>query len=184
MTNQYFQLFETENCTSKVFDHLIWPQQIDNYLKYFDEDNFRVIVMKRDPRDVFLLNKYVWYYSPIGIRTAVPSLRTEAGDFVHDWQRTVKQGFVQPNVLQVQFEDLVYNYDESVEKIEDFLGLSSSQHTRKHERFNPQNSIENTQVYNSEVEWKQEVGKIASALSNDLYDFPYTYIPQQKLMFD
>lgn len=184
LTTRYFQLFDAESGISKVFDHLIWPQQLNNYLKYFDDESFRVIVMKRDPRDVYLLNKYVWYYTPVGIRTAVPSLRTEAGDFVHDWQRTVRQGFAQPNVLQVQFEDLVYHYEETVAIIEEFLGLSSSQHIRKYEKFNPQKSIENTQVYNSKVEWKQEVEIITSALSNDLYAFPYTYTPQRKLMFD
>jgi hypothetical protein len=185
LTSNYFDLFKTssDNC-SKVFDHLIWPQQIDNFMKYYDGDNFRVIVMRRDPRDVYLLNKYVWYYSPIGIRTAVPSLRTNTKDFIFDWQRTLRNRFKDENVMQVQFEDLVYDYNNTVKKIEFFLGLSSGQHTRQYKKFDPSKSIENTQVFNMEEDWKYEVEMIVSELSDYLYSFPYAYTPHRKLMFD
>ena len=184
LTNAYFNLFGSEENCSKVFDHLIWPQQTDTFMKYFDSDNFRVIVMKRDPRDVFLLNKYVWYYSPIGVRTAVPSLRTEVDGFIFDWQRTLRDNFVHDNVMQVQFEDLVYDYNNTVDKIENFLGLSSKQHTRQYQKFDPKKSIENTQVYNAKPEWTEEVTPILTVLKNDIYTFPENRKPNIKLMFD
>ena len=185
LTSTYFDLFKTSNENySKVFDHLIWPQQTDNFMKCFDSDNFRVIVMKRDPRDVFLLNKYVWYYSPVGVRIAVPSLRTEANDFIFDWQRTLRTSFKHKNVMQVQFEDLVYNYEVTIDKIEHFLGLSSKQHTRQYEKFDPKKSIENTQVFNAKPEWKEEVAPIMTTLKDDLYAFPNSRTPNIKLMFD
>ncbi len=185
LTNSYFGLFSLENSEFKVFDHLIWPQQTENFMKCFDENNFRVIVMKRDPRDVFLLNKYVWYYSPIGVRTAVPSLRTELNDFVYDWQRTVRKDFKQPNVLQVQFEELVYNYDETVYKIEKFLGLNPQDHVHYQKKsFDPSKSIENTQVFNAKPEWTEEVKPILDLLKDEIYQFPDYRKPNIKLMFD
>lgn len=184
LTNSYFDLFLSEKHESKVFDHLIWPQQVNNYMKCFEDNNFRVIIMKRDPRDVFLLNKYVWYYSPVGIRTAVPALRTDVCDFIKDWQRTIQPDFKKSNVLQVQFEDLVYHYDETVTRVEKFLDLTPKQHLGKHKYFDPQKSIENTQVFNSKDEWKTETRRIESSLASDLYCFSYQYTPQRKLMFD
>lgn len=183
LTSAYFSLFKT-NTNNKVFDHLIWPQQVDSFMKCFETDNLRVIVMKRDPRDVFLLNKYVWYYTPLGVRTSVPSLRTDVNDFIEDWRRTVRTSFKTNNILQVQFEDLVYDYDNTVREIETFLGISDSLHTRKYQSFNPKKSIENTQVFNSNAEWNQEVKDIESFLKDDLYSFPYEYSPKRKLMFD
>lgn len=182
-TDTYFSLFKT-NTNNRVFDHLIWPQQVDSFMKCFDEDKLKVIIMKRDPRDVYLLNKYVWYYTPLGVRTSVPSLRTNVDEFITDWQRTVRKSFKSNNILQIQFEDLVYHYDETVHTIEEFLGILPTQHIRKYNTFNPEKSIENTQVYNSNLDWKKEVRDIEEKLKQDLYTFPYEYSPTRKLMFD
>ena len=182
-TDGYFKLFDNKD-TINVYDHLIWPQQIENYSKFFNNDDLKIIVLVRDPRDVFLLNKYVWYHDPRGKRLANPSLRTKVEDFVHDWERTFKPIPQGKNIMRVQFEDLVYRYEETVAEIENFLGISSSQHIRKKEKFNPHKSIENTQVFNTKDEWRQEVESIEFMLPDNLYTFPYTYTPQRKLMFD
>lgn len=182
-TSNYLKIFDRQSGV-KVFDHLIWPQQIGNYAKYFNQDDLKIIVLVRDPRDVFLLNKYVWYHDPRGKRLANPSLRTEVEDFAHDWKRTFGPIPQNNNVLKIQFEDLVYHYEETVEQIENFLNLTKSQHSRMKLNFNPDKSIENTQVFNAKEEWKNEVEKLKEMLSEYLFVFPYTFTPKRKLMFD
>lgn len=182
-TSSYFKLFDSQD-NINVFDHLIWPQQIENYTKFFNQDDLKIIVLVRDPRDVFLLNKYVWYHDPRGKRLANPSLRTNVEDFAHDWKRTFTPIQESENILKVQFEDMIYRYDDTIMKIEDFIGLSDSLHVRKNTKFNPEKSIENTQVFNSRDDWKREVDAILSFLSDYIYNFPYLHTPERKFMFD
>lgn len=58
--------------------------------------------------------------------------------------------------MRVKFEDLVYNYDVTEEKVRKFLGYSKESHVRKFERFNPNISICNTQVFRSSKEFEKE----------------------------
>ena len=182
-TSSYFKLFDSQGYIN-VFDHLIWPQQIENYTKYFNQDDLKIIVLVRDPRDVFLLNKYVWYHDPRGKRLANPSLRTNVEEFAHDWKRTFTPIPQSKNILKVQFEDMIYRYDDTIKEIEAFIGLSDSQHVGKKTKFDPEKSIENTQVFNSRDDWRLEVEGLLSFLSDYIYDFPYIYTPERKLMFD
>jgi hypothetical protein len=46
-----------------------------------------------------------------------------------------------------RFENLVLNYDESVARVESFLGLSTSQHRRKRRYFDPEWSASNIGIY-------------------------------------
>lgn len=182
-TSGYLDLFDKKH-EINVFDHLIWPQQIENYSKFFNQDDLKIIVLVRDPRDVYLLNKYVWYHDARGKRLSNPSLRTNVEDFVYDWLRTFKPLPKSNNLLIIQFEDLVYNYDETLSRIEDFLEISPSNHLDKREYFNPQKSIENTQVFNARKDWDTEVMGMKNSLCKFIYNFPYKYNPELKLMFD
>lgn len=178
-TRGYFNLFD---CGSvNVYDHLVWPQQIDFYSNCF-EDSFKVIVVQRDPRDVFLLDKYVWNVPPIG--HGKPHFPTNVNAFSDEWNRTVVRHYASKNVLQIQFEDLIYNYDDTVLTIESFLGLSDSCHDKKKCYFDPTQSIENTQVFNVKTEWKDEVSLFSGDIQDLFYAFPIDRTPNRKLMFE
>lgn len=181
-TNEYFSLFKlAERKKYRVFDHVIWPQQIDEQKECFDE-NFKVIVLARDPRDLFILDKYIWHMPPLG--TGKPHFGYDVKHFVEEWKRTFIKSFENSNTCQIYFEDLVYNYDSTSKLIESFLGLSEEQHSLKFTEFDPKKSIENTQVFLCSDEWKEEVDYIAKELSDYLYEFPYERIPRRKNMFD
>ena len=79
---------------------------------------------------------------------------------------------------------VIYNYDKTLEAIETFIGVKPSNHIRIKEYFNPDNSIENTQVFNIDESWKKEIGLIEKELSEFLYVFPYNRVPDRKLWFD
>ena len=88
-----------------------------------------------------------------------------------------------PQVLYLHFEDLVYRYDETVEKIEKFTGLTPQLHLHPRTRFIPENSINNTQNFRIEEAWEDEVALFGEA-GVDLYPFPYERKTQLEKTFD
>ena len=79
---------------------------------------------------------------------------------------------ISKKVLRIKFEDLIYNYDKELKKIEKFLNFKKEEHINPKSRFNPEISIKNTQLFNKK-EYIKEVKIIEKELSNYLYDFPY-----------
>ncbi len=179
-TNSYIEMCRKDNSVN-IFDHLIWPQQCET-INEFMPDNLKIIVLDRDPRDVYLLNKYYWHKPPVS--TTKPYYPTNPSDFVNEWRRTIQKRGNTDRVLFLHFEDLVYKYEETVKEIEKFIGLKSVNHTNKYSTFEPERSIENTQVFNLSNEWKKEVELIEKELSDYLYPFPYERTPDKKLWFD
>lgn len=180
-TRGYFNLFEIEGKDIKVFDHLIWANQVDEYMSCFDND-FKVIVVERDPRDVYLLNKYIWFKPPVGHGTPHFPINPEA--FINEWLKTVVGEYTNPNLKRVHFESLIYDYEETVKEIEVFLGLSPSDHSKKGIYLDTSKSIENTQVFNGNYKWMNEVKPIEERLGNFLFKYPYKRIPNTGKMFD
>ena len=73
--------------------------------------------------------------------------------------------------LRLNFEDLVLNYEETKQDIENFIGIDSIHHKAKFEYFNPAISVNNLQVYNRDDKYREEVEVIELELSEYLYNF-------------
>lgn len=182
LTNGYFSMFSNnDNVKIKIFDHLIWPSQIDTFAKCFD-DNFKVIVVERDPRDLFILDKYIWYR--VKGKNGESNFSEDVNKYIAQWKRFFVTNYESKHVLRVKFEELVYNYSDSVYRIERFLGLDSKEHIKKRQFFNPDISIENTQVFSVCDEWNNEIEVIEKELSGFIYDFPYKRTPIKNKMMD
>lgn len=182
-TTSYLNLFSKGDDSISVYDHLIWPQQVNSHQNCFD-NNLKIIVVNRDPRDVFLSSKYFWCKAASGGSVGKPHFGDDPNKFSKEWERTVVRDNTNKNALHVNFEDLIYNYDETVELIEGFLGLSHTDHLLPKTKFNPDKSIENTQVFNVNSSWKLEADIISEQLSDYLYDFPYHKETFVSKMFD
>lgn len=180
-TADYFALFTNGEEGRYVFDHTILPQQIDAFSDCF-EDNVKIIVVNRDPRDIFLLNKYVWFAPPIG--RGKPFFPTDVKEFAALWKRMVKPSFNTKKCLVINFEDLIYQYERTVAIIEKYLEIDSSCHVRPKTELIPEQSIENTQVFNVKDEWAEEVSCFSDELGEYLYKFPFRRKPQREKMFD
>ena len=162
-----------------ILDQFLLPFNLHRYENYFN-DHIKVVVVERDPRDVFLLNKYVHIAS--GESVPYPT------DVVHFCKyykrmRESEKLFDNPNILRINFESLVYDYDASIQKIMNLLELDASAHVRKFDSFNPDISINNTQVFTNRVEYEAEVKIIEQELSEYLFDFPYEREANQKVTF-
>lgn len=152
-----------------VLDHFLLPHNAYRVPNYFD-DNFRLIIVDRDVRDMYILGKYVWP----AINSSAP-FPVEVDEFIKFWggMKRIEKRIDDKRILRINFEDLIYKYDETVEKIEGFIGLGPKDHVNKKMYFDPDKSIKNTQNFTIKSEWKEEVYKIEKELKEYMYDFPY-----------
>ena len=86
-------------------------------------------------------------------------------------------------VLKLQFEDLIYNYDASMERIYAFLGVTTAQHSAPRTHFDPAKSIQNTQLFRANEQYAREAEIIAELLPEYIYDFPYERVPDPEKSF-
>ena len=76
------------------------------------------------------------------------------------------------NVMEVQFEDMVYHYDQTRRQVEVFLGLTDC-HCASAKHFDPKISKANTRLF-EKFEKKQDIKAIERELADCLYPFPAT----------
>ena len=152
-----------------LMDQLLLPHNLYRMENYFD-DNAKVIVVERDPRDVFILNKYIWAQNNFGV-----PMPYEVNEFCKYYKgmRESEKPTNSKKVLRINFEDLIYKYDETVKKVMKHLDFSEQMHVNKKTRFNPDLSIKNTQIFNSSHKYDEEMKIIEGELKEYLYDFPY-----------
>lgn len=176
----YLDLFNQDGKENTIFDRLLLCQNLYRIPNYFDDD-LRVIRVGRDIRDLYVLGNYVW--KKINAGTMYPK---GIEDFVFYWKHLVanEKNILDDRILNISFEDLIYNYDETVKKIEEHCGLSKDQHNQKLHFFNPQKSIMNTQVYKMNAEWESEIKVLESEFPQYTYDFPYEITTDVNMMFD
>lgn len=133
------------------------------FMKYYRDA--KAIVVDRDPRDVFVFLKYVFP----GHSYSVPLENVYVFcDYFEHMHKNLAAALDHPDVLYLQFEDLVYHYDESKEQIQQFLKLSAPDHPRKY--FRPEQSEANAQVY-LKYGKQDEIAVIENKLGKYLYDF-------------
>lgn len=146
-----------------AIDQLVPANKIKRYFNYVS--NLKVFLVDRDPRDLYLLNKRNWNNSAPYICDT-----SNVNQFI-TWFKTMRSEINIykniENVCFIQFEDLIYKYDDTLRKIYDFTGLSEDKHTLKFSKFNPDISRLNTKLWLNEKKYNSELIKI----ENDLSDF-------------
>ena len=138
-----------------ILDQFLLPFNLFRVDNYFD-DKLRVIVVARDPRDVFITNKYIWQQKQICV--PFPLEVNEFCSFYKKMRESEKE-CTSNKVLRINFEDLIYNYDTKIKEITKFLGFKESDHINKKTRFIPEISIKNTQLFRKE-EYREECRSI------------------------
>lgn len=175
----YMNLFAEEGKKNTIFDRLILCHNAYRVPHYFD-DSFRLIVLNRDIRDVFVLNKYLW--PEINAGTMYP---TDVHVFIDYWRRlkSREKKIDDSRILEVNFEDLIYNYEDTVNIIKEHCNLSGEK-WNQYKFFDPRKSIKNTQVYKIRDIWQDEIALIERELSEFIYNFPYKNDTSVNEMFD
>lgn len=144
-------------------DQLVPSSNIDKYMRYINEPLY-VFVVDRDPRDVYLLAKYVWKDD---------NCPTDVQHFC-DWFEYTRNSGEQKdygkNVLKLQFEELIYRYDDVVSSIEKITGLRDENHIFKFKKFNPMKSVNNTRLWDKYPD-DENITYIEKHLAKYLYDY-------------
>ena len=148
-----------------LIDQLLPSYDILEYSAYFYK--IKTIVVDRDPRDLYALSKAEW-----GTRF----IPTQNVDIFIKWYRATRfsrklQQKENVFCLFMNFEELIYDYDSSLEKIKNFIGLSSSEHAKKFQCFDPKKSIKNTQVYKRYPVLEHDIKKIEEELKEFCFNF-------------
>lgn len=164
--HKLLQEANNENQPYLLVDQILPSSNINRCLRYFS-DKVYLFVVDRDPRDIYLSEKYYWHES------VAP---TETPEAFCDWYRYAREcakGETYDNtvVMKLQFEDMIYKYDDIKEKIMSFCGLSESDHIRPFSKFNPKRSVGNTQIWVDKPELAKEIKIIEELLPEYLYDF-------------
>lgn len=155
-----------------ILDQLLLPFNLYRMDKYFG-DNTECFVVERDPRDVFIANKYVWSKTSETVPYPI-----EVREFCEYYKRLrqIEKPCSNQHIHRINFEDLIYRYDETAGRILDILGLDKKAHKKKRKKFNPDKSIDNTQMFLNPA-YQKEVKIIEGELSGFLYEFPYKREP-------
>lgn len=132
------------------------------YYKYYIAPN--ALIIDRDPRDLYILAKKVL----LNFGSFIPSRKVE--DFIVYYQKTHKYiGNKDDSVVFMNFEDLIYKYDETVEYLESKYNLGD--HYKKYNSFDPAISINNTQLFLKYPEYEADIKVIEQRLSDYLFPF-------------
>lgn len=166
MYNRLLESYDRENAYDYLcFDQLVPAYNFQRYSKYFD--NIKIILIDRDPRDLFLLNELYWK------EEWIPSSNID--DYIK-WFKLLRMQLNRdlescPNVLSLKFEDCIYHYDDTLSTIMSFIGLDGINHTKKNLYFNPAISIKNTRLWEKTNMYEKEIEIIKRGLSEYIYTY-------------
>lgn len=156
-------LIETNEKTEFVLIDQMVPCDVpEKYLKYVKD--LKVIVVDRDPRDLFLsqiviYKEHVLPSDPYQFCTFYKDIRKRC-----DYKNT-------DNVLFINFEDTIYSYDETVDKILNFVGISKDHHKTKYKYFNPSVSIKGTKLWERYPEHVDKIKIIEKEIPEYLHNY-------------
>ena len=149
-----------------ALDQLVPPENTSEFLKYFD-DNVKIVIVDRDPRDLYLLERYEYQ------ETWVPYQNID--DYIK-WYRLIREHRYEEeidknNVVFVHFEDFIYDYDNTIDKVLVFCEIDKSEWKNKRKYFDPDISIKNTKKWLVYPEASREIELIKKELSEFLVEY-------------
>ena len=157
-----FNYFYTGKSTFLVLDQLFAGCEIDveHFRKYVP--NLKQIMVYRDPRDVYCICQ----------RLDLSWMPHETVERYIEWVKMAYGNFEidSTDYATLRFEDMVLDYDNTVCRIEKFLGLSPEQHVRPKSCFNPAVSEKSVGEWKREPQFADDFKKIKEALPHLCYE--------------
>lgn len=147
-----------------MVDQMVPSTNIARYIRYFDK--IHVILVDRDPRDVWSLEKYVWKDGVIPHE----DVETFCKWFKYTRNHRKFENLNTDSIKFIRFEDLIFKYEEMVSTLEAWIGLDKKDHIHPKSRFIPEKSILNTMTWkrNKNIPY-DEIRYIEDNLSEYIY---------------
>lgn len=149
-----------------AIDQLVPCCNVNRYLNYFED--IKVVILDRDPRDLYILNKMIWKESVVPCENV--DIFIKHFKLLRKHQQYEKEDT--NRILRIRFEDAIYKYDETMEKINKFLNIENLNHKYPKKYFNPNRSINNTQIFKLYPRLNEDIKKIEEELKEYCYVFP------------
>ena len=132
------------------------PIKIMNYF-----NNARVIIVQRDPRDSYVnLMEEQSDFMPKNVDEYIKY-------FKFSMTQSMKNG-EDSRVLRIKFEDLIFSYDTTIDKVFQFTGLKKKNHINQFKNFDPKISVKNVGI------WKNYKDQVAiTKIQKNLRDYCY-----------
>lgn len=158
-------IYNYDNCDDIcIVDQAFPANNPINSMKLFGNDS-KAIIVTRDPRDLYYVaNKYTRNkqdWAPLD----------NINNFITFYKKQYKTKFKRKDILYINFEDLIFNYEKTVAKICNFCNIDIKNHKKKYMYFDPKKSLKNTQVYKKDKLYKKEMQIIEKEMKEYLYDF-------------
>lgn len=163
--DKLFSLANNDNKEYIMVDQLVPASNTMHYLKFFND--IKVVCVDRDPRDLYVLQKERFHECVIPEDVQQFCLWYKATRAHKAFEHDDKT-----KILRINFEDLIYKYDEMSAKILEFCGISMSHHVNKRQLFNPDISKKNTRLFvDFAQKYSNEIKYIEKELGSSLYDY-------------
>lgn len=162
-TDELMKLANPERKPYLMVDQLMPSTNIERHMRYFS--NLKTFVVDRDPRDIYLLEKHEWHAG------AVPAdLDAFCQWYMYSRSTREYENWNEEHIMFIQFEDLIYHYEETTDKIMKWIGLSKDNHVSPKKYLVPEQSRKNTRYWEQYPETKKEADYIAQKLPEYLYE--------------
>ncbi len=148
-----------------MVDQMVPPTNCNRYARYFND--VRIIVVDRDPRDVYLWEKTRINWGVIPTRTVEEYVKW----FLITRKYSKCEDEDRQRILRIKFEDLIYRYDDTVKVLCDFVGLPLEKHLNPLSKLVPEKSKNNTNLKTKIQGYEKDIEYIEEKLKDYLYDF-------------
>ena len=156
----FTELLKNQNYNTIVLDQAIPANRPSWGERYFN--NSHILVVDRDPRDVYV--DLIKEKSLVGYDVAV----NHDVDLFIDWFKKVRRADpISTNYMRIQFEDLILHYEEIINMIYEYCGISIESHNHKKERLIPDVSKNNIGMWKRHPH-PEEIAKIEQELKEYL----------------
>ena len=165
ITREYIDSIFSELLKKKKYDTVVLDQAIPaNRASWGDRyfNNSKVIVVDRDPRDVYI--DLIKEKSLVGYDVAV---NHDVRLFIDWFKKVRKEDPVSAGYMRVQFEELIQDYDNTVQKIYEFCDIGPSQHSLKRKKLVPEVSRKNIGMWKT-YNYPNEIAMIEENLKEYL----------------
>lgn len=135
-----FYMLSNKGINTMVIDNAIPTSNMEKSLKYFK--NIKMIIVDRDVRDTYvdLVQKKLLIGAELHLEDNVTKYI--------NWAKSMREktDYELPNVMKINFEDLILDYDNTLLKLSEFLE-EDIQHSRQFEFLDPKISKKNIGIW-------------------------------------
>jgi hypothetical protein len=147
MDSLFYNFSIKNNAPNIILDQALPASNLQHTMRYFH--SMKTVVIDRDPRDVYL--NLIKRKMLIGLEC---SLEKDSVNKFISWYKIIRENKREDdkNILRLNFEDIVLNYDDSLKRIKNFLDIKTK-HSKNKTYFNPEKSKKNIGL------WKTHANK-------------------------